>query len=213
MTAIRYLIEHQIASGMSFGVFDTEYRYKLSESVATNGKFYFDAEDTSVSGDDLLEAMDFPLVSIAMSWDGANHLDPEKLAPLTPCLPQFPGLMAALDKIDKRDEGWKATRHGQVLMRNGSSTRHEYEGKGLMGAMGRFVMREAEKKGYEAVNIECLNDAVTHVWSEPPAPYKGEVVSEFRTESYEEEGEDGQVVKPFAPAKQRVTRVYTQLQV
>jgi len=39
--AMRYPCDHQISSGMSFGVFDTEYKYKRPESEATGGALYW----------------------------------------------------------------------------------------------------------------------------------------------------------------------------
>lgn len=95
-------------------------------------------------------------------------------------------------------------------MRNATSTRHEYEGKGLMGALARHLMRTAAGKGFKSANIECLNDAVTHVWSNPPAPFKGEIVAKFQAAEYREKDEaTGQEINPFGPAKQLVTRVCT----
>src|SRR5258708_2622357 len=72
LSATTYLIEHQIDSGLSYGVFDTQYKFKRPESAITGGKLYWDEKDLSVTKEQLLEQMDFPLVSIAMSYDGAN---------------------------------------------------------------------------------------------------------------------------------------------
>lgn len=211
VAALRYLVEHQINSNLSYGVFDLEYKYKCPESAATNGKFYFDPKDNSLSGDQVLATMDFPLVSVALSYDGVNPLDHEKLGPLMSVLPLFAPIIGALDKFDARDASWKATRSGQVLMRNGTSTRHDYEGKGLMATMARWLMGEADKMGYGAISIEGFNDAVTHVWAEPPAPYTAEIVAQFRCDEFECEDEAQGVVKPFLPSKQRVTRIYIRL--
>ena len=35
-----YLMQHQIESGLSYGVFDTEYQYKRTESKETAGRVY-----------------------------------------------------------------------------------------------------------------------------------------------------------------------------
>lgn len=79
-----------------------------------------------------------------------------------------------------------------------------------MAALARHLMTTAAAKGFKMANIECLNDAVTHVWSSPPAPFKGEVIAKFRTEDYREKDEaTGQEVNPFHPARQLVTRVCT----
>lgn len=43
-----YLVEHQIASGLSFGVFDTQYEFRRDESRATDGKLYWDEKGPGV---------------------------------------------------------------------------------------------------------------------------------------------------------------------
>ncbi|KAG8157712.1 hypothetical protein KVR01_012374 [Diaporthe batatas] len=216
MQGAGYLVHHQISSGMSIGVFDKEYQYKKPESALTNGRFYWDPEHNDYTREELLEAMDFPLVSIALCYDGIDKLDNDRMEPLVATLPVFGTCYAELDRRDPRPlQSWRpAKRRGEILMRNATSTRYEYEGKGIMGALARHLMRDAAARGYKAVNIECFNDAVTHVWSEPPSPFKGEVVASFRTDEYEEE-HDGKKVKPFASAnaiaKQLITRVWTTL--
>lgn len=216
MKAVPYLVNHQISSGLSIGMFDKEYQYRRADSALTNGKFYWDPEHNDYSGEELLEAMDFPLVSIALSYDGIDALDSTRMAPLIATLPVFGTCYDELDNLDPRPlDSWRpAKRRGEILMRNATSTRHEYEGKGVMGALARYLMRDAAGRGYKAINIECFNDAVTHVWSEPPSPFKGEIIASFRTDEYEEE-HDGKKVKPFASAnaiaKQLITRVWTTL--
>lgn len=212
MRGATYLIDHQISSGLSLGVFDKEYQYKRTDSATTNGKFYWDADNDGYSGEELLEVMDFPLVSIALSYDGADPLDPARMAPLVASLPIFGTIYDHLDVLDPRPlESWKpAKQRGEILMRNATSTRHEYEGKGIMGALARYLMRDAAARGYKAINIECLNDAVTYVWSKPPSPFRGEVIASFMSDEYEEE-QDGVKVRPMAPPKQLVTRVWTTL--
>lgn len=75
MKAADYLVDHQINSGLSFGVFDKEYPYKKAESSAANGEFYWQPDKDDVTGEDILEAMDFPLVSVALAYDGFDALD------------------------------------------------------------------------------------------------------------------------------------------
>lgn len=216
MRGVPYLVDHQISSGLSIGVFDKEYQYKKPESALTNGKFYWDPEHSDYTGEELLEAMDFPLVSIALSYDGVDKLDHTRMEPLVATLPVFGTCYHELDVRDPRPlESWRpARRRGEILMRNATSTRREYEGKGIMGALARYLMRDAAARGYKSVNIECFSDAVTHVWSQPPSPFKGQVIASFRTDEYEEE-QDGKKVKPFASAnaiaKQLITRVWTTL--
>jgi hypothetical protein len=199
--AAKYLVDHQIYSGWSFGVFDTEYQFKREESKATGGKLYWDANDKSILETEGLEAeskrlldqMDFPLVSVALSYDAFNAFDMEKMGPLMACLPHFGVIYHILTEGDKRDPNpSKPTATNQVLNRNATSTRHEYEGEHIMSALARWLMREAAAAGWKAIQIECVNDAVTHVWSKAPAPFKSEIVTEFNTGTWKnEEGELG----------------------
>jgi hypothetical protein len=69
------------------------------------------------------------------------------------------------------------------------------------------LMREAEGRGFRGVQIECLHDAVTHVWSKPQEPFKGEVVSEFDMATWRDE--EGKLA--FEPSKQRGTKCYVEL--
>lgn len=135
------------------------------------------------------------------------------LGPLVACLPAFVTIYAALDKLDPRPpESWRFPKERNILlMRNATSTRRDYEGEGLMSALAKFLMRTAAAKGFKMANIECLNDRVTHVWANPPSPFRGEIVASFKSEDYEVEAEEGNVVKPFLPASQLVTRVCTTL--
>lgn len=210
-----YLLRHQIESGHSFGVFDLEYQFKR-EGSKPDGKLYWDLEDTSLDQDQLQDQMDFPLISVAMAYDGFNALDMEQITPLMEVLPLFGAVYHTLEERDSRPpESWKPTAEKQVLMRNATSSRHDAEGKGIMKALAQFLMRYAYEQGFRAIQIECLADAVTKVWSEPPKPFKGTIVAEFNTGTLEEEQEvDGvkKMVKPFGDnCHQRVTKVYCDL--
>jgi hypothetical protein len=207
LTAATYLVDHQIESGMSFGVFDSQYEYKTDEARAAGGKLLWNREENA-SSEKLLEQMDFPLVSVALSYDAHNKLDMSRVAPLVETLPHYAIVFRVLAERDPRDpQTWEATGPGQVLFRNATSTRHEYEGKGIMGALARWLMREADREGYRGVQIECLNDAVTHVWSKPEAPFKGGVVSEFSAAEWRDE--EGKLA--FEPSRQRITKCYVDL--
>ena len=212
MPVAEYLITHQISSGLSYGVFDTQYVYKRPESSATEGNVYFDLSDNNASAEDLLSQMDFPLVSVALSYDGSNPLDMAKLAPILEVVPIFGDVYEGLAARDTRDpETWKPTGPEQVLMRNATSTRREYEGQGIMANLARWLMREAKGKGFRGIQIETASDAVEHVWSKPPAPFKGEVVSFIDPTKYEKDDGNGNMIKPFSPSKQRTTKCYVTL--
>lgn len=214
-----YLIDHQIDSGLSYGIFDTEYAFRRPESEKAGGALYWDRNEPSVlesqgmqaESDRLLEQMDFPLVSVALSYDGADPLDMEKMGPMIACLPAFGTIYGVLGHLDTRDPAsWQPTGPGQVLMRNATSTRHDYEGQGIMAGLARWLMREVAAKGYRGIQIETLADAVKHVWGgaqKADPKFRSEVVAEFSMESWvDEEG-----TKVFAPATQLTSKVFVHL--
>lgn len=211
-TAATYLVSHQIDSGLSYGVFDTAYAFNRPESRSTAGALYWD--DLTASHATLLTQMDFPLQSVALSYDAAAPLDMSRVMPLVDLLPAFGIVYAELNRLDPRDgagTAWRATGPGQVLMRNGTSTRSDCAGRGLMGALARWVMREVKGRGYRGIQIECLSDAVTHTWLHPPKPFAGHLVASFWAAEYEAVDDEGEKVRPMAPAEQLVTRVWVDL--
>lgn len=207
-TATKYACDHQISSGMSFGVFDTEYKYKRPESAATGEALYWDEleDDPDATSEAFLERMDFPLASIALAYDEINELDIEKLAPTFELVPLSLVMYQLLETQDARQGSWKPQAAREVLLRNATSTRHDYEGKHLMGSLARFLMREAKLMGYKGIQIECAHNAVTHVWCNPPAPFKGELITQIDMGTFEKEGK---VV--FAPSKQVCTKIHCTL--
>jgi hypothetical protein len=217
MPGLEYIVRHQINSGLSYGVFDLEYAFKTREAEACGGKLFWDASEPSIERSQgraaeeqrMLSQMDFPLVSIALSYDGIKPFDPDKMTPLLEALPEYGLLYAILEKRDPRPpESWKPTESGQVLMRGATSTRAEYEGQGIMAATARWLRREAALMGFRGVQIECAANAVTHVWSEGvEAPFRGRVISEFDTETWEDENG----VRVFGRAKLRITKCWVDL--
>lgn len=150
------------------------------------------------------ECMDFPLVSVAISFDAIGPFDMQKLT----LLPHFGPLEHALSALDSRDsESWKPTGPGQVLRRNATATQHDYEGLGVMSGLARWLMREADGKGYRRIQITCLSDSMTHVWSKSASAFKGGVVSQVDMAMWKDE--NGQVA--FRPSKQVASRCYVEL--
>ena len=214
--AASYLVDHQINSGFSYGVFDTKYDFKRPDSHKTGGKLYWSEDEPSIQGTEgleaeskrLLEQMDFPLVSVALSYDVFDALDLAKMEPIMACLSHFGLIYHVLDMLDARSPNpSKPIARGQILYRNATATRHDYEGEGIMAGMARWLMREADTKDFRGIQIECLHDAVKCVWSKPPLPYKGHVVASFRPELWEDD--KGQ--RPFLPANQECAKVFVQL--
>lgn len=211
-----YLVRHQINSGLSFGVFDTEYVFKREDSKATDGKLYWDLSEPSVKAKQgmdgeaqrLLEQMDFPLVSVALSYDAHNALDMSKMEPLLAALPHFGLAYHILEERDSRTpDSWKPKGPNEVLFRNATSTRRDYEGEGTMGALARWLMREAAARDFRGIQIEAMADAVIHVWSCAEPPFKSTLVSEFHTHTWRDE--EGNL--SFAPAHQRILKCYVDL--
>lgn len=198
---------------MSFGVFDKEYVFKRPESAATGGALYWDDKNLDVDSKLLLEQMDFPLCSVALAYDGINALDPEKMKPIIGALPLFLDVYQALEEGDKRDpEAWKAKAPKEVLMRNATSTRADYEGEKLMKKQAHWLMKQAALTGFRGIQIECVHDAVHHVWMNPPEPYTAELISEMDTGTYMKPDSEGNMVKAFGEeAKQVISKVYVTL--
>ncbi|KAK4934483.1 hypothetical protein LTR10_024265 [Elasticomyces elasticus] len=208
-----YLYRHQVVSGHSFGIFDLEYKFKREKSKP-HGKLYWDLNKLDATPEELLEQMDFPLISIAMSYDGINELDFGKMGPLMAILPAFGTIYGMVIEKDPRKDSWKPTRPKQVLLRNATSTRHDAEGKGLTRKLADFLMRYAAEEGFQSIQIETAHDAVCKTWSNPPAPFKSTVICDFNTQdAVEEKQVNGETVKVkvFGKANQRVTRIWVDL--
>ncbi|KAJ6147324.1 hypothetical protein N7497_009306 [Penicillium chrysogenum] len=188
--ASHYLMKHQIDSGKSLGVFDKEYQYKRPESAATGGKLYWNLEDENATESDLAEQMDFP---------------PTKL-------PLFETVYHALEERDQRDPAsWKPTARGQVLMRNATNTVRSYSGCGLMRLLAEEMMRRSAAEGFRGIQIESISPAVQKVWSNPPAPFKGTIISQLHTTTFEEKDESGEVLYPFRPANVNISKIFVDL--
>ncbi|CAL5868011.1 uncharacterized protein PFLUO_LOCUS2234 [Penicillium psychrofluorescens] len=205
-------MKHQIDSGRSLGIFDKEYQYKRPESAATGGKLYWNLDDESATESELAEQMDFPLVSIAMAYDGFDELDMAQIKPLMASLPLFETVYKALAERDQRDPAsWKPTGHGQVLMRNATNTVKSHSGRGLMRMLAEEMMRRSAAEGFRGIQIETISGAVEKVWSNPPAPFKATIIGQFHTTTFEETNVTGEVSYPFRPANVNVTKIFVDL--
>ncbi|KAK5625365.1 hypothetical protein RRF57_001081 [Xylaria bambusicola] len=200
--ASHFLVKHQIRSGLSLGIFDTEYVFRNPSSASLGGALYFDSSDTSLDEDELLKRMDTPLVSIACAFDAFDMLDNRFVAPVTGRLPASASFYEALGG----DDEWP-TAPGQVLRRMGTATRADAAGEGFMKAMAHDMMRRAAEVGFSRIQIECFHDAVTAVWANPPAPFKGEVAREVNTYALDEIDAQGRRRFPFRPVRQMLTKV------
>ncbi|KAJ6140184.1 hypothetical protein N7471_006670 [Penicillium samsonianum] len=212
--AAHYLIKHQIDSGKSLGIFDKEYQYKRPESAAAGGKLYWNLEDECATESDLAEQMDFPLVSIAMAYDGIDEIDMAQIESLIATLPLFETVYHSLEELDQRDPAsWNPTARGQVLMRNATNTVQSYSGRGLMRLLAEEMMRRSAAEGFQGIQIETISGAVQKVWSKPPAPFKGTIIAQFHTTTYEQKTESGEVLYPFRPANVNICKIFVDLRV
>lgn len=203
-----YLIDHQINSGLSLGIFDKEYTFKRPDSAATGGKLHWDLGDRTADETKLLEQMDFPLVSVAMAFDSYDAIDMARLSPLLEVMPLLGERSKILAARDTRDPAsWEATGPRQVLSRNSTATRAGEEGKGFMGILARHMMRKSAAEGFRGIQIQCLHDAVCRVWSRPPEPFRGEIVARFHCG----EDEDEEVRRKFRGSVQEIAKVYVTL--
>jgi hypothetical protein len=195
---------HCLQSGLSYGIFDKEYRFKRPESVATGRAIYWheiDSHDPSIEEagrQRLLGAMDSPLVSFALSYDKAVPLPPGVAAALAQFIPEYKHLRtigsAGSSNAGKMTE---EPRKGEVLIRGGIGTRKEYLGQGLMKAISYYVMHDAHARGFKKIEISVANAIVSKVWLSPPVPYWAELIYDRDLRQGEVEIE-GKMVKLFS---------------
>ncbi|EER36861.1 conserved hypothetical protein [Histoplasma capsulatum H143] len=203
-SAFDHLVRHQIESGLSYGIFDTEYKFKDPGSAKTGGKLYWeqpttDIEKEATTQQSLLDQMDFPLVSIALSFDPFNPFEMEKMMSLFALAPEFAFINAQINERDTRDPAMleDPSAPGQILRRNSTATRADYMGLGLMKMLSHHLMNEAAGKGFREIKIETFSDAVFRVWTNPPSPYKAEVVCELNLKEFAGEVEVFGQTLPF----------------
>jgi hypothetical protein len=213
--AADYLVRHQVLSGHSFGVFDTEYKYRTSSAKAASGELQWDLTNRpNLTAEELDAQIDSPIMSIALSYDGFNPLDMSQLADLIGLLPLYGAIFHRFDTTDPRDpESYKPTAEKQILMRNSTSTRVPAQGLGIMSKMANWLMLYAQKQGFKHINIEAFSEVVGQVWRNPKG--KGMSATEptaFRVEDFKAVNEKGEIYRPFGEkCVQRVCRVFVNL--
>ncbi|KAI1813116.1 hypothetical protein GGS20DRAFT_497687 [Poronia punctata] len=207
-----------ISSGMSFGIFDTAYLFKHPSAAAANPSSMLSWRDldpgqTSFErhgADQMRDAMDFPLVCIALSVDAFITPDPRATRDMYELIPLQQQLNAFLSSVPenyggvgkvrgkrKSSAAQPPTGYGQVLVRSGCVTRVGYEGQGLATALNRFVLLEAKAWGYRGLRVRLSSPSVMRSYSESPAGWKMEVVAHWDFEDIEMRDEDGVVVRPY----------------
>lgn len=203
---------HQINSGHSLGLFDKEFEYRHNDSASRGGQTLWNPEDINASSDVLLSQMDFPLLSIALAYDGFVPPDPMVTQRVLRSRPLTAAIYHNINSNEQGDTGvGKPDAMGQVLYRGGTYTRADCEGRGFMKVLAHSLMRSAASKGFRMIRQESLSDSVTRVWLNPPSPYTSQLVSEIDLWDIHEENENGQVVFPFRPLHQKAVRILCKL--
>ncbi|EAQ93766.1 predicted protein [Chaetomium globosum CBS 148.51] len=209
--AIRQSSLQSIQSGLSYGVFCTEYKCR---TPGLEGTLDWDFNDLSADDDDLLEQMDFPLVSIAMSKDAAEDKPvPETgVKPWSEIVPGHAIISNSLKAGDNRPQSvWSPEHMGEVVRRSGTHTRGDHAGKGLSKVLAHHIMREIRdhEQGYKAILIHTGGEAVDKVWLRPPAPFKSEEICPFSTSGYHRKDDHSDTsYNPFGSAKVVSRRIW-----
>ncbi|KAK4455348.1 hypothetical protein QBC34DRAFT_460252 [Podospora aff. communis PSN243] len=199
-TASEKLMTLNTLTGLSYGLFDTQYTFKHPSSIPTGGKLHWDLTNTAATPQELLHQMDFPLVSIAMAHDAAEpRRDGSEWKEVIDILPRLATLFGEVEKNDERDEGiWKPKVMGEVIYRGGTSTRADYEGLGCAKMLAHACMREWKGRGYRGMQVGVAHPAVVRIFTEGlPQGMRGSVVARLDTRGYEEVDAEGGRVRPF----------------
>lgn len=176
-----------IESGLSYGVFIRGWTPRYPDTKP-GGELRWNTRDLAASREKLLEQMDFPLVSIAMSKDWASPKSTGSAEAQLSWADVVEGHALLADTLKARDQSgkvWSPPKDpkylGKVLKRSGTHTRGDHISKGLAKALAHFVMRDAAAKGFQGILIHTGSVGVHGIWENPPAPFKAHVVSEYNT--------------------------------
>ncbi|KAK4151633.1 hypothetical protein C8A00DRAFT_35726 [Chaetomidium leptoderma] len=176
-----------IEGSLSYGVFLKGHKCNDPEK---EGELKWDLDNPFATREDLLNQMDFPLVSIAMSKDAAikKSQHPTGLKTWAEIVDGHKDISEQLKEGDDRDQSvWAPNIPGKVVHRCGTHTRSDHAGKGLSKALAHFVMQKMADLGYEAILIHTGSEAVNKVWEYPPEPFKSKVIHTFNTDGFRKE--------------------------
>lgn len=195
--------DHAINSGLSYGIFDKEYQPRRSESVNSGGGDLnwdeLDPDDPYLSIK-MIENMDFPLVSVALSYDFFNQRKADFEPSILKILPLHPSVMELLGKgaPGPSDPRWPR-KYGEVVCRTGTVTKPGYEGRGLMTALNKFVMLEMKSQRYRNLIIGTAGNgmSVHHVYTNPPEGCTSQILHHYDVEAMELKDEHGRAIRPY----------------
>ncbi|KAH6633936.1 hypothetical protein B0J18DRAFT_414782 [Chaetomium sp. MPI-SDFR-AT-0129] len=226
-----------IKSGLSYGVFWAEHRPKSSPATpdqaesantetdnSSTGALHWDFTNPHATRGQLLEQMDFPLVSIAMSKDAAESSSTtvNPLSSTTTTTTHKPwaaivdghrDISDTLKALDpRRPSLYSPASKGLVARRSGTHTRGDHANRGLAKALAHFIMHKVLRElGYQAILIHAGGEGLNRVWLNPPAGegFRAEEVSKFDTKGYVREA-DGKRV--FGDAEVVSKRIWVTLE-
>ncbi|KAK4143932.1 uncharacterized protein C8A04DRAFT_11935 [Dichotomopilus funicola] len=191
-----------IKSELSYGVFWAGHRPN------STGTLHWDFTNPHATRAQLLEQMDFPLVSIAMSKDVAesssttvNPLPSSTTItthkPWAAIVDGHRDISDTLKALDpRRPSLYSPTAKGLVARRSGTHTRGDHANRGLAKALAHFIMhRVLCELGYQAILIHAGGEGLNRVWLNPPAGegFRAEEVSKFDTKGYVREADGKRV--------------------
>ncbi|KAK8055331.1 hypothetical protein PG993_000558 [Apiospora rasikravindrae] len=217
---------HAVNSGVSYGVFDSEYEFARAESTLSNepaaatttngegasqhessgGAVYWHELDPDTEPDfetgggarRMIEGMDFPLVCVALSCDLAAKPPPDIVESLYTFFPLQKGVSQYWRDRDPRPKGtWEPQGPGEVAARMGCVTKPEYQGRGLMSALNHFVMLDLKARGFRAMNAGIGVPSVYRSWMNAPAGCRSYAYLDVNIWEIEVEDEDGRKVEPY----------------
>ena len=205
--ALLPMTEPRLTTGLSYGVFDKEYTFKRKPG----GGLYWDMNDLAATSEQLLEQMDFPLVSVVQRYDASSTLDMGRLEPLLKVYPLL-GQAVKRQKELTTDDPSTGIGPGKIIKWGGTATRADFMGFGIMKKLTHALMSNAADLGFEGIMIHAVHDAVIHVWMNPPEPsFKSKMLSSFRINEMEEEEENGKKVIPYPDMEQLSALIYVSL--
>lgn len=133
--------------------------------------------------DEIVKRMDFPLVAIALSYDGFTNFDTRPIEEFCKALPE-PGYL--FNEFEKRSlgdsESSAPTAPGQLVKRNATNTKLGYEGRGFAKKLTYHLTDEARREGFRSLIVNCVHPAVTHIMLNTPCPASARVLAAFESD-------------------------------
>ncbi|KAK4160087.1 hypothetical protein QBC43DRAFT_304035 [Cladorrhinum sp. PSN259] len=205
---------HLLGEGRCWGLFDKHYQYKYEIGRELGGVLLWRRDWKNYlakTRQELLDEMDFPLVSIALAHDVRNiwrypaRMDSEIKQDLHR---QFPGLYderfferelmwaKIADKLFERAEFPPRNmehrvinvRRGRCIWRCGTVTRKDYQNRGRAKALFECLMGRMMIEGFRIMVVHSMHPYIEKIWSKEGFGWKVKVCSQYDFPN--EEGEN-----------------------